>query len=226
MAQIGPCGQAGQLGRGWALNTAAMMDASWALVPGPMRCGAWLTAWSAAEEREHARVHAVVGRGPGGAEDCSAGQAARAVSAGDDYGAVGGCFGEGCQVARSLVTIRSPGLASRTTVASTASLVPVAPSRTPARRPVGAENRVALCSLGIFMDQAAKPVPAQNPGVCARSGWMLAPGRRAPVAAVGVVLADVLIKDQPQVPFAGSRPSRRALTIHRPGRVRRCPAAP
>jgi hypothetical protein len=28
--------------------------------------------------------------------------------------------------------------------------------------PVGAENTVTLCDLGIFMDQAAEPVPAQN----------------------------------------------------------------
>jgi hypothetical protein len=28
--------------------------------------------------------------------------------------------------------------------------------------PVGAENHVTLCYLGIFVDQATEPVPAQN----------------------------------------------------------------
>jgi hypothetical protein len=81
--------------------------------------------------------------------------------------------------------------------------------------PVGAENRVTLCDPGIFMDQAAEPVPAQNPDVCARSGWMRTPGRRAllqrPVRPVGVVMVGVLIKDQPQVPFAGDQHPVQAL---------------
>jgi hypothetical protein len=34
-------------------------------------------------------------------------------------------------------------------------------------RPVGAENPVTLCDLGILADQAAEPVPPYNPDVCA-----------------------------------------------------------
>lgn len=34
----------------------------------------------------------------------------------------------------------------------------------------GAENPVTPGELGIFMDQAAEPIPAQNPDICARSG--------------------------------------------------------
>ena len=37
----------------------------------------------------------------------------------------------------------------------------------PRRRPVGAENSVILCNLGILADQAAEPVPPYNPDVCA-----------------------------------------------------------
>ena len=44
---------------------------------------------------------------------------------------------------------------------------------------MGAENPVTLCDLGIFADQAAEPVPAQNPDGCARASWMRTPGRRA-----------------------------------------------
>jgi hypothetical protein len=36
---------------------------------------------------------------------------------------------------------------------------------------VDAENPVTLGDLGIFMDQAAEPVPAQNPDVSARRLW-------------------------------------------------------
>ncbi len=68
---------------------------------------------------------------------------------------------------------------------------------------------VTLCDLGIFMDQAAEPVPAQNPDACAQSGRMRAPGRRGllqrPVRAMQVVMSDVLAHDQPQVPFAGDQ---------------------
>ena len=32
----------------------------------------------------------------------------------------------------------------------------------PVFRPVGAGNSVTLCDLGVFVDQAAEPVPAQN----------------------------------------------------------------
>jgi hypothetical protein len=36
--------------------------------------------------------------------------------------------------------------------------------------PVGAENPVTLCDLGILADQAAEPLLAEDLGVCARSG--------------------------------------------------------
>jgi len=36
---------------------------------------------------------------------------------------------------------------------------------------VGAENRGTQCDLGVFVDQATGPVPAQNPDVGAEGGW-------------------------------------------------------
>jgi hypothetical protein len=45
--------------------------------------------------------------------------------------------------------------------------------------PVGAENRVTICDLGILADQAPEPVSAENPDVCARSRWMRTTGRRS-----------------------------------------------
>ena len=44
--------------------------------------------------------------------------------------------------------------------------------------PVGAENRVTSCDLGIFMDQAAGPVPAQQLDMCTQSRWIPMPSRR------------------------------------------------
>ena len=59
------------------------------------------------------------------------------------------------------------------------------------------------------MDQAAEPVPAQNPDVCAQIRWMRTTGGRTlaqcPVRPVSVVVIDILIKDQPQVPLAGDQ---------------------
>ena len=43
---------------------------------------------------------------------------------------------------------------------------------------VGAGNCVTLCDLGIFVDQAAEPIPPKDPGACAESRWMHAPGGR------------------------------------------------
>ena len=45
--------------------------------------------------------------------------------------------------------------------------------------PVGAENCVTSCDLGIFADQAAEPVPAQYPDAGARSRWIHAPSSGA-----------------------------------------------
>ena len=72
---------------------------------------------------------------------------------------------------------------------------------------VGAGNCVTLCDLGVFMDQAAEPVPAQNtpapslPWADAPSGgWVLL---QRPVRPMDVVVVGVLAEDQPQVPSAG-----------------------
>ena len=76
-------------------------------------------------------------------------------------------------------------------------------------RPVGAENSVTLCDLGIFVDQTPEPVPPQDPNIGAQSGRMLASGGRAPaerpVQAMNVVMIDVFAQDQPQVPLAGDQ---------------------
>jgi hypothetical protein len=40
---------------------------------------------------------------------------------------------------------------------------------------VGAENRVILCDLGVFVDQAAEPVPPQDPDTRACCRWMHTP---------------------------------------------------
>jgi hypothetical protein len=75
---------------------------------------------------------------------------------------------------------------------------------------VGAEYSVTLCDLGIFVDQAAEPVPPQDPDIRVRSGRMITPGGRAlaerPVRAMNVIVLDVLTQDQPQVPLAGDQP--------------------
>lgn len=76
-------------------------------------------------------------------------------------------------------------------------------------RPVGADNPVTSCGLGILVDQAAEPVSAQNQDVGLRSGWMRTPGGRAllqcPVRPVRVVVVDVLTQGQAHVPFAGDQ---------------------
>jgi hypothetical protein len=80
---------------------------------------------------------------------------------------------------------------------------------------VGADNLVTSYDLRTFMDHAAEPVPAQALDVYAQSVWARTPGRRTllqrPVRPVGVVMIDVLIKNQPQVPFAGDQHPVQAL---------------
>jgi hypothetical protein len=44
---------------------------------------------------------------------------------------------------------------------------------------VGAEYPVTLCDLDIFADQAAEPVPSQDPDIMAYEGRMLTPGGQA-----------------------------------------------
>jgi hypothetical protein len=50
--------------------------------------------------------------------------------------------------------------------------------RRPVRDPVGAENPVTSCSLGIFANQPAEPVPAQNANTGHFSRRLDAPGGR------------------------------------------------
>jgi hypothetical protein len=67
--------------------------------------------------------------------------------------------------------------------------------------PVGAEYPVTSRDLGIFVDQAAEPVPTQDPGIQARSGRTLTPSGRSlaqcPVRAMNVTVPGVLSQDQP-----------------------------
>ena len=76
---------------------------------------------------------------------------------------------------------------------------------------MGAEYCVTSCDLGVFVDQAAEPVPPQNPDTCACSGRILAPGGRIlvqrPVRPMRIEVIGVLAEDQPQVPFAGGNQS-------------------
>src|SRR5689334_909295 len=85
----------------------------------------------------------------------------------------------------------------------------------PIAEPVGAENCVISCDLGIFADLAAEPVPAQYPDAGAPSRWIHAPGGRVllqrPVRSVAVVVIGVLTQDQPQVPLAGDQHPVQAL---------------
>jgi hypothetical protein len=80
---------------------------------------------------------------------------------------------------------------------------------------VGAENYVALCCLGILVDQAAQPVPARNLDTCAFGRRIRASAGRplaeCPVRPVGVVVVGVLAEDQMQVPFAGDQHPVQAL---------------
>ncbi len=66
---------------------------------------------------------------------------------------------------------------------------------------VGAENPVTLCDLGVLADQAAEPVPPQDPDIGVYSGRTLTPGGRplaeCPMRAMNVVVAGVLAQDQP-----------------------------
>jgi len=80
---------------------------------------------------------------------------------------------------------------------------------------VGAEYCVTSCDLGVFVDQAAEPVPPQNPDTCACGGRTLASGGRVlvqrPVRPMGVVMVGVLAENRLQVPFAGDQHPVQAL---------------
>ena len=69
---------------------------------------------------------------------------------------------------------------------------------------MGAEYPVTLCDLGVFADQAAEPVPTQDPDIRVHKGRTVTPSGRAlaerPVRAMNVIVLDILTQDQPQVP--------------------------
>ena len=68
---------------------------------------------------------------------------------------------------------------------------------------MGASNRVALCDLRVFVDQATEAVAAQNANTFHVGERMDAASRRAllqrPVGPVRIVMMDVLAQHQPQV---------------------------
>ena len=80
---------------------------------------------------------------------------------------------------------------------------------------MGAEYYVTSCDLGVFVDQAAEPVPPQNPDTCLYCGRILAPGGRIlvqrPVWPMRIVVTGVLAEDQPQMTLAGDQHPVQAL---------------
>jgi hypothetical protein len=82
-------------------------------------------------------------------------------------------------------------------------------------QPAGAGNCVTPCDLGTFADQAAEPASPQHPDARAWSKRMRTSGRRVllqrPVWPVRIVVMEVFIKDQLQVPFAGEQHPVQAL---------------
>jgi hypothetical protein len=80
---------------------------------------------------------------------------------------------------------------------------------------VGAGNYVTSCDLGVFVDQAAEAVPAQNAYTACFGRWMCAPCGRVLlqrlVRPMAVVMIGVLAEDQPQVPLAGDQHPVQAL---------------
>jgi hypothetical protein len=81
--------------------------------------------------------------------------------------------------------------------------------------PVGAENCVTSCDLGVFVDQAAEPVASEDPRARCGSGRTRPPGGRVlvqrPVRPMRVVVIDVLVEDQLEMPFADGQHPVQAL---------------
>jgi hypothetical protein len=76
--------------------------------------------------------------------------------------------------------------------------------------PVGAGNPDTSRDLGVFVDQAAEPVPSQDPDIRAQGGGrILASGGRAlaerPVRAMDDIVSGVLAQHQLQVPLGGDQ---------------------
>ena len=75
---------------------------------------------------------------------------------------------------------------------------------------------------GVFVDQAAEPVPPQNTHTGHFGGPMRTPGRRflfqRPVRPMGVVVVDVLAQDHPQVPLSSDQHPVQALAHEQPRR--------
>ena len=80
---------------------------------------------------------------------------------------------------------------------------------------MGAGNPVTSRDLGVFVDQAAEPVPPQDLDIRAHDRRMLAPGERSlaerPVRPRDVMVIDVLAQHQPQVLPAGDQRPVQAL---------------
>src|SRR5215472_17743201 len=89
------------------------------------------------------------------------------------------------------------------------------PSSTGRADPVGAENCVTVCDLGILMDQSAEPGAPQDPNSRAFCGLIGSPGGRVlvqrPVWPAGVVVVDVFVKDGPKIPFTSDQQLVRAF---------------
>lgn len=92
------------------------------------------------------------------------------------------------------------------------------PQPIPDKWPCGCRKLCRLCDLGVFVDQAAEPVPSQDPDIRAQDGRMLASGGRAlaerPMRAMNVIVLDVFPQDQPQLPV-GAENSVQATDLER-----------
>jgi hypothetical protein len=84
----------------------------------------------------------------------------------------------------------------------------VRPTRQQPRDPAGAEDYVTPCDLRILMDESAEPITPEQ-GAWSFRGWIGAGDGGAlvegPVRVVGIVVIDVFVEDEPQMPFASDQ---------------------